>query len=63
MTRIPKCSTSAAATALLRPDLHEESGLKEKHAELESTDKWKLSEAGQPKQVLPKDEPDVFHQV
>jgi SAM-dependent methyltransferase len=47
----------------LRPDLHEEGGFKEKHAELESAGKWKLSEAGQPKQILPKGEPDVFHQV
>jgi len=47
----------------LRPDLHKEGGFKEKHAELESAGKWKLSEAGQPKQILPKGEPDVFHQV
>lgn len=47
----------------LRPDLHEEGGFKEKHAELESAGKWKLNEVGQPKHILPKGEPDVFHQV
>ena len=47
----------------LRPDLYEEGGFKEKHAELESTGKWKLAEVGEPTQVLPKGEPDVFHQV
>ena len=47
----------------LRPDLYEEGGFKEKHTELESAGKWKLAEVGEPTQVLPKGEPDVFHQV
>ena len=47
----------------LRPDLYEDGGFKEKHEELESTGKWKLAERGEPTQILPKGEPDVFHQV
>ena len=47
----------------LRPDLYEEGGFKEKHAELQSAGKWKLAEVGEPTQILPKGEPDVFHQV
>ena len=47
----------------LRPDLHEEGGFKEKHAELEAAVKWKLAELGEPTQILPIGEPDVFHQV
>ena len=47
----------------LRPDLYEEGGFKEKHAELESAGKWKLAEVGDPTQILPKGEPDVYHQV
>ncbi len=47
----------------LRPDLHEEGGFKEKHAELEAAGKWKLAEVGEPTQILPQGEPDVFHQV
>ena len=47
----------------LRPDLYEEGGFKEKHTELERAGKWKLAEVGEPTQVLPKGEPDVFHQV
>ena len=47
----------------LRPDLYEEGGFKEKHAELRSAGKWKLAEVGEPTRILPKGEPDVFHQV
>lgn len=47
----------------LRPDLHEEGGFKEKHAELEAAGKWKLAELGEPTHILPKGEPDVVHQV
>ena len=47
----------------LRPDLFEEGGFKEKHAELEATGSWKLAEVGEPTQILPKGEPDVYHQV
>ncbi len=47
----------------LRPDLHEEGGFKEKHAELVAAGRWKLAELGEPTQILPKGEPDVFHQV
>ena len=47
----------------LRPDLYKEGGFKEKRAELEALGKWKLAEVGEPTQILPKGEPDVFHQV
>jgi ubiquinone/menaquinone biosynthesis C-methylase UbiE len=47
----------------LRPDVYEGSGFKEKHAELESQGQWKLIEASNPEQVLPKGEPEVLHQV
>lgn len=47
----------------LRPDVYEGSGFKEKHAELESRGEWELAEVSDPVQVLPKGEPDVFHQV
>ncbi len=47
----------------LRPDLYDEGGFKEKHAELESAGRWKLAEVGEPTQILPKGEPDVYHQV
>ena len=47
----------------LRPDLYEEGGFKEKHAELEGAGKWKLAEVGDPTQILPIGEPDVLHQV
>ncbi|MDP6495205.1 MAG: class I SAM-dependent methyltransferase [Dehalococcoidia bacterium] len=47
----------------LRPDLLEEGGFKEKHVELEAAGKWKLAEVTEPTQILPKGEPDVFHQV
>ena len=47
----------------LRPDLYEDGGFKEVQTGLESDGKWKLVEMGDPKQVLPKGEPDVLHQV
>ena len=47
----------------LRPDLAEEGGYKEKHAQLEAAGLWKLAELGEPTQILPKGEPDVYHQV
>lgn len=47
----------------LRPDVYEDSGFKEKHAELASAGRWDLTEVTEPLQVLPKGEPDVLHQV
>jgi len=47
----------------LRPDVYEESGFKEKMTGLENDGKWKLVEVSEKKQVLPKGEPDVFHQI
>ncbi|KPK24861.1 MAG: methyltransferase [Dehalococcoidia bacterium SG8_51_3] len=47
----------------LRPDVYEGSGFKEKMTGLENDGKWKLVEASEKKQVLPKGEPDVFHQI
>ena len=47
----------------LRPDLFEEGEFKEKHAELEAAGKWRLAEVGEPTQILPKGEPDVYHQI
>ena len=47
----------------LRPDLFEEGGFKEKHAELEAAGDWKVVDVGDPTRILPKGEPDVYHQV
>jgi SAM-dependent methyltransferase len=47
----------------LRPDVYEGGGFKEKMTELENAGKWKLVETSEEKQVLPKGEPDVFHQI
>jgi len=47
----------------LRPDVYEESGFKEKIAGLGNNGKWELAEVSEKKQVLPKGEPDVFHQI
>jgi SAM-dependent methyltransferase len=47
----------------LRSDVYEESGFKEKMIGLENDGKWELVEASDKKQVLPKGEPDVFHQI
>ena len=47
----------------LRPDVYRESGFKEKQGALESEGKWKLAEVSEAFQLLPKGEPDVYHQV
>ena len=47
----------------LRPRVYENSGFKEMQASLESEGKWKLVEASEKFQVLPKGEPDAYHQV
>ena len=47
----------------LRPDVYQDGGFKEKMTELEKAGKWELVEISEKKQVLPKGEPDVFHQV
>ena len=46
----------------LRTDMVED-GFKEYFAGLESVGKWKLAEATEPFQPLPKGEPEVFHQI
>ena len=47
----------------LRPDVYETAGFKEKQDALESEGKWKLAEASEKFQPLPKGEPEVLHQV
>lgn len=47
----------------LRPDLYEEGGFKEKQEALISSGAWQLAEVSEPLQILPKGEPDVYHQV
>lgn len=47
----------------LRPDVYEGGGFKEKMTGLENARKWELVEESEKKQVLPKGEPDVYHQV
>ena len=47
----------------LRTDMYEGGGFKEKQGELEAQGKWKLAEASDPFQPLPKGEPEVFHQI
>jgi len=47
----------------LRPDVYEEGGFKGKMAELENEGRWELVEVSEKKQVLPKGEPHVYHQV
>ena len=47
----------------LRPDVYENSGFKEKQEALASARKWKLVHVTGEFQVLPKGEPDVYHQV
>ena len=46
----------------LRTDMIDD-GFKEYFAGLESSGKWKLAEATEPFQPLPKGEPEVFHQI
>jgi SAM-dependent methyltransferase len=47
----------------LRPDIYESNGFKEKQMALEAAGRWKLVEASEKQQMLPKGEPDVYHQV
>jgi ubiquinone/menaquinone biosynthesis C-methylase UbiE len=47
----------------LRPDTYQNSGFKEKQAALESAGKWQLMEVSEKFQLIPKGEPDVYHQV
>ena len=47
----------------LRPDVYEENGFREKHAELEAAGKLSIVEATEPVHVLPIGEPEVEHQV
>ena len=47
----------------LRTDVYEEGGFKEKMSELQSVGKWKLADATDEFQPLPKGEPEVFHQI
>ena len=47
----------------LRPDVYRDSGFKEKQYDLEAKGKWKLVEASEEFQPLPKGEPEVYHQV
>jgi SAM-dependent methyltransferase len=47
----------------LRPDLLDEEGFQEKHDELAASGHWRLIEVSEPLQILPKGEPDVYHQV
>ena len=47
----------------LRPDLYQDGGFKEKHAGLAEQGKWKFVTASEPIQLLPRNEPDVLHQV
>ena len=61
LVRITKSAGHIVYT--LRPDIYEEKGFKEIHNELESTGEWKLVEVSEEIQVLPKGEPDIYHQV
>ena len=47
----------------LRPDVYEENGFKEKHAELQAAGKAAVVVATEPEHVLPIGEPEVEHQV
>lgn len=47
----------------LRPDVYEDGGFEEQHAALTSAGRWELTEVSEPLQILPKGEPDVYHQV
>lgn len=47
----------------LRPDVYEDGGFEEQHAQLQSAGRWELTEVSEPLQILPKGEPDVYHQV
>ena len=47
----------------LRPDVYEENGFREKHAEFEAAGTATIVEATEPRHVLPVGEPEVEHQV
>jgi hypothetical protein len=47
----------------LRPDVYQSAGFKEKQGELEAAGQWKLVDATEEFQPLPKGEPEVMHQV
>ncbi|UCE98444.1 MAG: class I SAM-dependent methyltransferase [Dehalococcoidia bacterium] len=47
----------------LRPDIYQEKGFEQIQAELESAGSWKLVEESDKIQILPKGEPDIYHQV
>ena len=47
----------------LRTDMYERGGFKEKQSALEAQGKWKLAEASELFQPMPKGEPEVFHQI
>lgn len=47
----------------LRSDVYESYGFKEKQTRLQSGGKWKLVEVSEKVQLLPKGEPDVYHQI
>lgn len=47
----------------LRPDVYTKDGFKEKQSALETAGKWKLKEASEATQIMPKGEPDIYHQV
>lgn len=47
----------------LRPDVYRDNGFKERQDTLEAEGKWRLIEASEEFQPLPKGEPEVYHQV
>ena len=47
----------------LRPDVYEKDGFRDKQAALESDGRWEFVEVSEPTRVMPKGEPDVYHQV
>ena len=47
----------------LRPDIYENDGFKEKQSALESDGNWKLVEVSDKLKLLPKGEPDMYHQI
>ncbi len=47
----------------LRPDVYRDNGFKEEQDSLEAAGKWRLVEASEEFQPMPKGEPDVYHQI
>lgn len=47
----------------LRPDVYKTEGYKEKQTALETEGKWRLLEVSDNIQMLPKGEPDLYHQI